>query len=152
MPESIKAQIIKRVLSNLGAMVDNANPTAKGKVRQVSREMDLLKWGSFLPAIMVYDGDEEFSEEDNRGVTVRFPLAVKIIWEDQRSLARLKDELVPEVQRIMESDIQLGGLANWVKGGEEQPFIAEIGKPQGGSFVYYEVEYRRKRGNPYETY
>jgi hypothetical protein len=59
---------------------------------------------------------------------------------------------VPEVQRIMEQDLQLGGLVNWIKGGEEQPFIAEVGKPVGGALVHYVVEYRRMRADPYRSY
>lgn len=152
MADSIKKKIMDRVVSNLSVLVSGTNPTPVDRVRQVTREMDLLKWSEHLPALMLYDGQEEPVGEDERGVTVQFPLAIKLLWIDPRDLTRIKDALVPEVQRVMESDLQLNGLANWVKGGEEQPFINEIGKPQGGCLVLYEVEYRRQWGNPYASY
>lgn len=152
MSESIKKQILGRVSTNLGTMVSASNPTPAGKVRSVKREMDLLKWSEAVPALMIYDGDEEIVDEDERGITLQFPMMIKACWSDHRDLSTKKDELVPEIQRIMESDLQLGGLANWVKGGQEEPFINEVGKPEGGAMVLYMVEYRRMRGNPYATY
>jgi hypothetical protein len=152
MAESIKKRILARIVSNLSAMVSPNSPTPAGKVRQVTREMDLMKNTEHLPSLMLYDGEEEIMEEDERGITLQFPVAIKLNWTDPRDLARMKEELVPEVQRIMESDLQLNGLANWVKGGAENPFINEVGKPNGGVMIIYIVEYRRRRGDPYTTY
>lgn len=150
--DSIKARLLNRIESNFAPMISGTNPTPKGFVRRVSREMDLLAWSDSLPALMIYDGDEEIMDEDERGITVQFPIMLKLCWSDNRNLSTKKDELVPVVQKIMENDLQLGGLANWVKGGEEEPFINEVGKPQGGALVHYVVEYRRMRGDPYATY
>jgi hypothetical protein len=152
MAESIKKRILARIIANFQPMLSSTNPTPAGRLRQVKREMDFLKWSEALPALMLYDGDEEIVGEDERGITVQFPIMLKLCWSDHRDLSTKKEELVPEVQRIMESDLQLGGLANWVKGGEEEPFINEIGKPDGGALVHYLVEYRRMRGDPYQTY
>lgn len=153
MADSIKKQILARILAALTAeILSQTNPTPVGKVRQVKREMDLLKWSEALPALMLYDGDEEIVSEDDTGVTLQFPIMLKLCWSDHRDLSTKKDELVPEIQRVMESDQQLAGLVNWIKGGEEEPFLNEIGKPEGGALVHYLVEYRRRRGNPYQSY
>lgn len=141
-------------MANLDTLVSSINPTPPGKVRGVSREMDPLKVTSSLPWLMVYDGDEyEVGDgASDRGRTYRFPLMIKILLADPRNLAEAKDLLVPEVQRVMESDLQLNGLADTVEGGTETPYLSEVHKPEGGALVGYEIQYRRKYGDPYTTY
>ena len=149
---SIKKQALDKILKNLEALKSENNPTPDGKVRTVTRELDMLKSSEHMPSLMVYDGEELIIDEDERGITFQFPLTIKLQFSSPRDLAEIKDVLVPAVQTVMESDLQLGGLVNWVKGGEEQPFIAEIGKPLGGALLHYQIEYRRMRGNPYKSY
>jgi hypothetical protein len=102
--------------------------------------------------VFVYDGEETQLDADNRGRTFTFTLGVKVLLEDPQDLAMAKDDLVPKVQQLIENDIQLNGLANIVDGGAEQPFLNELGKPVGGAFLTWTIQYRRYLGNPYATY
>ncbi len=150
--KSIKNRIMSAIVQNLKAMESSVSPTAPGRVRFVTREMDPLKASQAMPCLMIYEGDEVEVGQDERGRTYRFPVTVKILLSDQRGLAEAKDVLVPEVQGIMENNLQLGGLCDTVEGGAETPFLSELHKPEGGALVSYEVQYRRLYGNPYATY
>ena len=145
MPDSIKKQIMARVLSNLA-------PLTPTPFRLVERRVDILAAADVKPSLFVYDGEEEPAGEDNHGRTFRFPLALKIMFESQRNLGDVKDTLVWQVQNAIEDDIQLNGLANILDGGNEVPFVEEQGKPDAGALVFYTVEYRRVRGDPLTTY
>lgn len=121
-------------------------------VRSITRELDPLKSSDALPALMIYDEPENELEQDFHGRTYEFMVTFKLLFTSQRDLPAEKDRLVPELQKIIESDVQLGGLANIVDGGAEQPFINELGKPVGLVFVSYQVKYRRVLGDPFTTY
>ena len=145
---SIKKQIIARVLELLDVLKTDAG------IRDLERKRDLFLQAAKYPAIHVIDGAEipAESEEDNVGYTLEFPLVIKLMVEDQRDPYGATDELVPFIQKIIESDTQLNGLANWVRFEGEAPFVHEINKPLGGSLVNYRIQYRRKRGEPETTY
>ena len=146
MADSIKKQIMDGVLAVLEPM------HAGGLVRSIEREVDLTINTATRPALQIYDGPERLVGRDNRGRTYRFDLAVKVLVESQRDLGSAKDALVPEVQRILENNPQLGGVAVIVEGGEEVPFVNEVLKPIGGALVMYTVQYRRVLGDPMRTY
>ena len=146
MNASIKSQIFTRILANFQGLLD-AQVFAS-----ITRELDPVKSSQVMPSLMIYDGDESEVSRDTRGRTCEFPLGLKILFEAPTGLADKKDELVPQIQAIMETDIQLNGLAVVVDGGEEQPFINEIGSPVGGALLFYTVQYRRVRGDPSATY
>jgi len=143
---SIKRQIMDRIVANLGTLA------AAGVVREVRRELDPLASQGKLPLLLVYDGEEGQIEQDNFGRTYQFPVAVKILIETKRNLGEAKDEVVAEAQRVIESDVKLGGLAYEVNDGSEQPYINELGSPVGGALLFWTVTYRRKLGDPYTTY
>lgn len=155
--DSIKKRIMDRVVTRLTAMSQSQLPDGT-TVRSVTREVDPLADMDKTPALMVYDGPETFVEEDERGRTFEFTLGVKVLIKSERNLAATKDVLVPAVQACIESDLQLddgdslGRLVNCIEGGEEQPFLSEIGKPSGGAFLTWSVQYRRYKGDPYRTY
>jgi hypothetical protein len=147
MSDSVKKRAIAKILCESGPMISQNNPTPAGKVRTITREMDLLKSSEHMPSLMIYDGEEQMVEEDDKGSTWQFPLAVKILFESQRDLAEIKDELVPEVQKVMEQDLQLGRTGELDQRGRRTAVhCAEVGKPVGGALIHYEVEYRRMRG------
>jgi hypothetical protein len=143
---SIKKQIMDKLLALLEPM------HASGLVRSITREVDLTINAPSRPALQLYDGPERLTAKDTRGRTYQFDIAVKILVENQRDLGAAKDALVPEVQRILESNLQLDGLAVIVDGGEEVPFVSELQKPLGGSLVMYTIQYRRVLGDPTQTY
>jgi hypothetical protein len=147
---SIKKQIITRVLELLGALKSDG----ESQVREVERKRDLFLQAAKYPAVHVIDGAEipGEAEEDNIGYTLEFPLVIKVMVEDQRDPYSATDELVPFIQKIIESDTQLSGLANWVRFEGETPFVHEINKPLAGSLVNYRIQYRRKRGEPEANY
>jgi len=144
--QSIKAQIFARLLQNFQGLKDQQ------VFASITRELDPLKSSKVMPSLMIYDGDESEVSRDTRGRTYEFPLALKILLESATDLAGQKDQLVPQVQVVMETDLQLNGLAIVVDGGEEQPFINELNSPVGGALLFYTVQYRRVRGHPDQTY
>jgi len=148
MSDSIKKQIGARILANLGALIQ------PGDLRAVERKSDLLAQMSVMPALHVIVNGEVMTnpEEDNRGYTMQFHVDLKIGVKDFRDRAEVLDDLVAKVQVIMEGDVQLGGLANWIRYLGDEPFINEIDKPIGGTIVTYLGEYRRLRGNPSGAY
>lgn len=147
MPDSIKSQIIKSQLAAMTVLATN------GTVRQVSRGTKLSLNLPIRPSIQLFVGDERpFGKPDNRGRTFHFDLCWKLLNEDPRDVAGANDLIVPEIQKIAETDIQTGGLCVIVEGGEEKPFVSETNEPLGGSLILYTVEYRRVLGDPYTTY
>jgi hypothetical protein len=92
MSDSVKKRAIAKIRGE-SATADLAEQSdAAGKVRTVTREMDLLKSSEHMPSLMIYDGEEQMVEEDDKGSTWQFPLAVKILFESQRDLAEIKDQ------------------------------------------------------------
>lgn len=146
MADSIKKRIMDRILENLAPLEEEA------RVRSITRELDPLASSDKLPALMIYDGEELEIARDNRGRTYEFPVTIKVLVSSARDLPAAKDAVVAEVQKLMESDVQLGGLANLVDGGAEVPFLNELNKPVGGALLQWTVQYRRVRGDPFTTY
>jgi hypothetical protein len=145
--KSIKRQIMDRILDNLAVLKN-----AETGFRDIRRESDPLAQVKIKPSLLIYDGTEVETGKDNIGRTYEFTVSLEMHFSSQRNLGEEKDRLVPLVQKILEDDLQLNGLCNVVAGGEEEPFISELGKPDGGVTVRYVVRYRRKRGDPYSTY
>jgi hypothetical protein len=146
MPESIKAQILNRIMANFEPL------KTSGDFRAITRERNLLLLAAVTPALQIYDGPERFVAKDTRGRTWHFDIGLKICLTEGRDLGAAKDTLVPKVQKVIETDLQLGGLADFVDGGEEIPYITETEKPAGGALILYTVQYRRVLGDPYTTY
>jgi hypothetical protein len=145
MADPIKKRIMDRVLSNLATL-------KPATARSVTRELDIEKVARDLPAILVYTSPEQQSGRDNRGRTFRFTLAVKCLLQDPRDIQSATEVMVAKVQQVMESDIQLNGLATLLDGEDVTYFVNELNKPVGGAFITYDIEYRRLRGDPYTTY
>ena len=148
---SIKLRIVQLIIALHQPLIQNS------VFRVVERSMDLALNAAVRPALQIYDGPEKPVSKDTFGRTYRFDVGLKILVEDPRDIASAKDLIVPQVQRIMEGNLQLtdasgNRLANIVDGGEEVPFLAEAAKPLGGSLVLYTIEYRRKLGDPFTTY
>jgi hypothetical protein len=143
---SIKLQIMQLILSLMQPLVQS------GVFRKVARSHDLALNEAVRPALQIYDGPERLMRKDSRGRTYHFDIGLKILIEDARDISAQKDLIVPAVQKIMETNLQLAGLANIVDGGEEVPFVEEADKPLGGALVLYTIEYRRVLGDPYTTY
>ena len=144
---SIKAQIIASILADLQALV------TAGTVRQVNRGNKLAVNLPVRPSIQLYVGDERpFGKPDTRGRTFEFDLCLKLLNSDARDVATANDLIVPEMQKIVENNIQLGGLCVGIYGGEELPFTTESNDPEGGVLITYTIQYRRVLGDPYTTY
>src|SRR5438309_1587699 len=122
MPDSIKKQVMDRILADLATLVPATFVSVK-------RELNPLKEAEQMPSLMVYDGPETRVGQDSRGRIYQFPLGIRIWLADYQDLSSTKDVYVPQVQQKIEGDLQLGALANIVDGGEEHPFINEIGSP-----------------------
>ncbi|MDX1951507.1 MAG: LamG-like jellyroll fold domain-containing protein [Verrucomicrobiota bacterium] len=149
---SVKNQIMTRIVSNLMVLKSVANPVPMGRFRLIERSIDMLASDKARPALYIYDEPEETIAQDNRGRTFTFNVAMKILI-DGSDIADKKDDYVAEVQRIIESDPQLGGLCDTIEGGEEQPYLQASENSQlGGALLQYRIQYRRVLGDPYFTY
>src|SRR6267378_1898877 len=100
MPDSIKLQIMNRILANFEPL------KTAGTLRSVTRERNLLLAAAVFPALQIYDSPERLESWDTRGRTFHFDLCLKLAFMDQRDLGGKKDELVPQIQQIIEKDIQ----------------------------------------------
>jgi hypothetical protein len=153
MADSIKKQIVAKILDNLAAL------KTAGVVRKIERKHDLFRNESVVPALHLIVGPEvkaqaENEGEDNRGYTMSFQVVLKLILESNRDLYEPADDAIAKIQEIMEApgNQQLDGLANDVIYDGDEPFITELGKPDGGVVVKYWVTYRRYRGIPEQSY
>ena len=146
MSTSLKKQILDAVAAKLQPLKD------AGLVRIIERAVDDTASTKLLPGLQVFDGDEAevAGARDMRGTQFEFPLVIRFMT-NASDIAGKKDEAVPEIQRLVESDRTLGGLCLNVWGGNEQPYVS-TGLPVGGADVWYTVIYRRKYGEPYGNY
>jgi len=155
MGDSIKSRIIARLL-------ELAEPLRQGKellgpagYRVIERKRTLFLIEPVKPALHLVIGDEDVvghQDSDNRGFTMRFPAMWKSMVSDARDAYRLSDGTAAYLQMAIEADGQLSQLANIINYIGELPFTDEALKPDGGTVVMYEVEYRRYRGDPTRSY
>lgn len=138
MPDSIKKQIIDRVLSNLAPLKTN------GTFREITREWDLLRPSKALPALMVADGRETTYSKTSTMWTCRFDLHVRLVFP----LAKDKDALVAEVQKKIEADMTLNNLGGIVDAGNEDPMVVGDSVTPHRTALRYTIQYTRKIGDP----
>lgn len=153
LPEkSIKQRIIERAIALLTPL--------KGEegIREIERKRTLFLLVTNKPAIHVVTGPEIVLEEDDRGYTMEFPIFLKLMVSEARSVEDRVDALTWRIQKKLESDPQLNGsatdapLASKLTYDGEQPYGEEILKPDGGTVIAYVVQYRRYRAEPKVTY
>jgi hypothetical protein len=138
MPDSIKKQIMDRVLSNLAPLKTN------GTFRDIGREWDVLRLSKALPALMVCDGEETTVSKTSTVWTCRFPLHLKLVF----SGAAGKDTLVSEVQKKIEGDMTLNSLGAIIDAGNEEPVTLAHANPVHRTTLRYTIQYTRKIGDP----
>jgi hypothetical protein len=142
MPDSIKKQILDRVLSNLAPLKTN------GTFRDISRESDTLKESKALPALMVYDGPESTVSKTATVWTCRFNVYLKINFPAARNAGVTKDALVTEVQKKIEADMTLNNLGLIIDAGNEEPLTRADANRLHQTTLRYAVQYTRKIGDP----
>src|SRR5260221_3311809 len=113
MPVSIKAQILQKILDLLA---DTQNTCG---VRKITRTRNLTLNEPVRPAIQIYAGPEKLMAKDNRGRTYHFDIGIKCLVEDARDVDGQLDVLVPESQRILDSNVQLVSLSVMSHGVDE---------------------------------
>ena len=143
MADSIKTQILARVVTTLTPLVTNAT------VRSLTRENDPLRDAKALPALMIADGTETTYSKTDTVWTCRFPLEIRIIFARSRNAGSHKDLLVAEVQKTLEADITLGGLGRILNGGNEQPSASGDSEQTHRTMLVYTIEYTRRIADPY---
>jgi hypothetical protein len=114
MPDSIKKQIIDRILSNLA-------PLKSATFRDITRELDSTRDSKPLPALMIYDGAETTVAKTTTQWTCRFPVYFKIVFNSARNAQVTKDALITEVQKKIEADLMLNSLGGIIDAGNEEP-------------------------------
>jgi hypothetical protein len=92
MPDSIKKQILDRILSDLA-------PLKPGTFREITRELDPVKDSKALPALMINGGPETTFSKSATQWTCRFPVYIRIHYLSARDAQSVKDNLVSEVQK-----------------------------------------------------
>lgn len=120
-----------------------------GTVRELERKKTVLALQSITPALHVVFGPEDEIGESNQGAyTLRKPLTLKLVLSETADLEDKIDALKAEVQRVVEGDRQLGGLVINIAYKGDQPFVDDVGKPVGGTLLFYTIDYRRGRARP----
>jgi hypothetical protein len=143
MPDSVKNQILDRVLSTLQPLKTN------GTFREISRGVDPLRVLRALPALMVSDGPEKTHATTATVWQCRFPLEVRIMFARPRDAATKRDELVAEVEKALEADASLGGLGTILDAGNEDPFPSADSDPTHETVLRYTIQYTRRIADPY---
>ena len=154
MSEPIKVQILQGILTRLQDAKTNLLPGDIDAPRKVEMTFDLATQLKQLPNWQLYHEDETEvpTLKDTRGRTYDFPIAIKVSVQAPHDLALAVERHVAEVQRIMESDIQLAGLVSIIDNGGVQLALGTGDQPVGVAILTYTVRYRRALGNPYATY
>ena len=143
MPDSIKKQIMDRVLTTLSPLKTN------GTFREITREVDRLRDSKALPALMVADGPESTFSRTDTVWTCRFTLELRIFFARPRDAATRKDALLAEVQKTLEADITLGALGRILDSGNEEPVRAADSESTHATVLRYTVQYTRRVADPY---
>ena len=143
MPDSIKTQILARVVTTLTPLVTNTT------VRSLTRENDRLRDAKALPALMISDGPESTYSKSDTVWNCRFPIEIRIVFAKSREAGAKKDLLVAEVQKNLEADITLGGLGRILNGGNEQPLASADSEQTHRTMLTYTIEYARRIADPY---
>ena len=141
MPDSIKKQLLDRIASNLA-------PLKPATFRDITRELDPVKIGKALPALMIHEGPETTSAKSTTQWTCRFPVFLTIIFPSVRNADTTKDALVAEVQKKIEADLTLNSLGLILDAGNEQPAPTADANPVHRTTLKYTVEYKRKIADP----
>src|SRR5437870_10819614 len=141
MPDSIKKQIMDRILADLA-------PLKPATVRDITREHDSTRDSKALPALMVYDGPETTFSKTATVWTCRFLLHIRIVYSSARDAGVTKDSLVTEVQKKIEADPTLNSLGAIIDAGNETPAPTADANPVHRTLLTYTVQYTRKIGDP----
>lgn len=150
MSDSVKSKIIARLLALCEPLI------AEGKVRKIARVRGPFLMESVKDAIHLVVGDETVIGEDVRGFELQFPVMLKLIIRDASDAYSKSDQLEAWLQEKIEADPQLQGgaeaVASRVVYQGSLPFTEEALKPDGGTVLMYEVNYRRVRSRPDVSY
>ena len=135
----------------------NELTTEQTGITAVRENNDLTAVGNYRTELIVIAGPEQERSRDVTGQTYRFDVHIKLFVPHgpPPADARRKfsyPELSAAVIQKMESIPALDGLAATALGAEELPYLKTGLSHIKGPFIRMTLEYRRKRGNPYETY
>jgi hypothetical protein len=151
MNSSVKETIIARILDRCAQL------KAENVVRVVVRKQGLFLTEPVHPALHIVVGDEDVIAQDNRGYTLKFPVAFQFIFSEQKDPYGVGDRFEAEIQSLIEGDEQLTseagtGLASKITYEGATPVVSEETKPLCLTIVMYQVEYRRFRARPDRSY
>ncbi len=147
--DSVKKKIVAQLLADAMTL-----KTPAGPFRSVEQKGDLFIMATVFPALHIVIGKDlpPDVEDDTRGYTRGFMVFYKIMTADYRNAPDKVHDLVAAVQTVVEANLQVSGLANWIEYIDDDPFINEVAKPEGGNTPKYLCEYRRERGAPQTSY
>ena len=141
MPDSIKKQIVDRILSNLA-------PLKPSPFRDITRELDSVRDSKALPALMIFDGPETTVAKTTTQWTCRFPVYFKIVFSSAHNAQATKDAFITEIQKKIEADLTLNSLGGIIDAGNEEPAPTSDSNPIHRTALRYTVEYKRKIADP----
>jgi len=151
MDKTIKQRINEAVLAKL-----NELSTESSGITQVRENNDLTAVGNYQTELIVIPGPEAEQSRDCTGQTCQFDVHVKIFVPHPALPSPRRRVQLSRVDRG--GDREIGGNAGPGRSGNRRPGGRRVALPQDrplahqGPFVRLRLEYRRKRGNPYETY
>lgn len=143
---SVFKSCLDQILAQLQPLADD------GSFREVAVRLSAITDAKAYPACHVIPGDETTGEADICGYTLTRQILIKITFSEYREPFGKAAELVAAVQRAVESDRELNGLAKGFEYTGEQPFITDSTTPMAGTFLTYQLTYRRKVADPDTSY
>lgn len=139
MSDSIHKQIIAQLESVLTPL------KTAGTVRELAVRNSAAHGAKALPALHIVPGDEQRLAEDTQGLTLERAYLFKLVFGQVRAPFDKAADLVQAVQEAIETDGQLNGLAVSITYQGEQPWISDDTEAVEGTFLLYQVQYRRRR-------
>ncbi len=150
-PQTIKAQIVERILTALATVRDPVN-----QIYAVRESNDYTAQGTHRSELIAIVGTEAEQSRDAIGQVYQFDLHVKMWVPHPPPPHERKDyryeQLAARIIQALEDPGLLAGLGTIVIGAEEQTFLRSGLSKIAGPWVRIAVQYSRKRANPFETY
>jgi hypothetical protein len=147
MPDPIKKQIRARWVTLVTPLVATLGLRAAPLWSE-----DPLQILQPLPSLLLYTTDDVEISKNNLGRVKQFNITNKFCFAEPRTLKDTEDQIVAETTKLVEADIQLGGLANIVDQREVESFLATLHAPLGIVLISWRVEYRHRLAQPEVNY
>ena len=152
MEKPLKQQIIEALMANLEAQMITTPARPDVQLRSIEWLRDPVQVSAAHPSLNFFDGPDVEVDSGNTslGRTRNVAMVARLILEaGERGAAEMVTLYTAEIIRVLESDMQLGGLINQIFGISIEPFFDKVSVPICGAFIEFTLQYRIEWANPY---